>query len=543
MGGCGALRPPCLTACCRAAVEQESGGEVAKAMAHFARARLAQGLDNDLEMAAVSYESAARLMPGELRFVVLAATSWVALGRNERANALVASVAGKYAGSASAQSELARVLWDAGYREEARGYFDRALRLEPADPQPLLGLAFLLLRAGDTGEAREVFNLTLKHAPEAPMAYVGLAMSALETGDIEGALAIVDEAIERGVSGPSMTLFLREIAILMIAQGRYHEALPPLNALRAEDPDALDVHQMTALVYARSDRHDDAREAMQRWPQASEEPATVADRMAQIYETGDDPARAIPYALQAVELPDPPLGAWLRAGRLLLMDGRAEAAASVMADATAQYPDEALAWMFLGLAYSALEAHESALQALETTAGIAERADPETLRLPTRFDFWLAAAYERVERYADAERHFKRSIEEYPEIHEAFNYLAYMWAERAVNLDEAKALVKVALEADPESGAYIDTLGWIYYQKGRYEQALETLRRALEKSPDHPVIIEHVGDALHALERTGEAIEYWKRSFLKDPTNEDVYDKLKREGVDVDGLKAEDHRP
>ncbi len=536
IGGCTSIRPPQPAVSPETAVVQ-SDDDVAEAMAYFARGRLFQGLDHNHEKAAVLYEKAARLLPENLELVVLAAKSLVTLDQDETAKALIQSVALHHADSAHAQQELGRILWDAGYREKARVYFKQAMRLDPDDSQAALGLAFLMLRAGDTPDAREWFKDALQSAPDNALAYVGLAMSAIETDDHEAALAIVEKAIEQDISDPALIFFLREFAIVLISQGHLDEALMPLQTLQEFEPYDLEIHQTTALVYARLGHHDKAREALQRWPEAAEQPATVADRLAQIYESGDDPARAIPYALQVVEMADTPLVAWLRAGRLLLSENRPEEAAIVMAKATEQYPNDAVAWMFRGLAYSAIEKYEQAVQALEKAAAIAERMDPDEFSLPTRFDFWIGAAYERAERFADAERHFRRSIEKYPQIHEAFNYLAYMWAEKATNLDEAKTLVKVALDAEPESGAYIDTLGWIYYQQGRYEKALETLRHALEQTPDHPVIIEHVGDALHALDRTGEAVTYWKRSFQKDPTNQEVYRKLKGEGIDLNALK------
>lgn len=537
IGGCTSLRPPVPTPSTETAVSQ-SDTDLAEAMAYFARGKLAQGLEGNREMAAVFFEKAARLFPRNLGLVVLAAQSLAALDENERSQALLQWAAPYHADSSSAQYELGRFLWDIGDRDAARLYFNEAMRIDPTNPQSYLGLAFLMLRAGDTAGAQEMFNAALQRAPDNPLPYIGLAMSALETDDADAALDIVEQAIGQDITDPALTHFFREFAIVLISRGSFSDALAPLEALQALEPDDLDTHHMTALVYARLERHDEAYEALQRWPKASEQPATVADLLAQIYETGDDLARAIDYALKAVaEMPDTPLIAWLRAGRLLLMDGRAEEAATIMAGATEHYPDDAVAWMYRGLAYSAIEKHQDAVAALERTAAIAQRMDPDEFALPTRFDFWIGAAYERVERIADAERHFRRSIAAYPEIHEAFNYLAYMWAEKAMNLDEAEEMVQVALEAEPDNSAYIDTLGWIYYQQGHYEKALETLRRALDKMPDHPTIIDHVGDALHALERTEEAIAYWKKSYNKDPTNEDIYEKLKREGVDMDALK------
>src|SRR5437762_11982877 len=71
-----------------------------------------------------------------------------------------------------------------------------------------------------------------------------------------------------------------------------------------------------------------------------------------------------------------------------------------------------------------------------------------------------------------------------------------MYAERGQNLDEAIQLINQALAIEPDNGYFIDSLGWAYYQKGRYPEALTELKRAAEKTkePD-PIIYEHLGDA------------------------------------------------
>ena len=45
---------------------------------------------------------------------------------------------------------------------------------------------------------------------------------------------------------------------------------------------------------------------------------------------------------------------------------------------------------------------------------------------------------------------------------------------------EAERLLKRALEMAPENGFYLDSLGWIYYQKGEPERAIELIRRAVQ---------------------------------------------------------------
>ena len=89
----------------------------------------------------------------------------------------------------------------------------------------------------------------------------------------------------------------------------------------------------------------------------------------------------------------------------------------------------------------------------------------------------------------------KKAIELNPQNAPALNYLGYTWAEMGIQLDEAETLIQRALKIEPNDGFYIDSLGWVYYQKGDYVKAVEQLERAVEITVDDPTIIEHLGDA------------------------------------------------
>ena len=61
----------------------------------------------------------------------------------------------------------------------------------------------------------------------------------------------------------------------------------------------------------------------------------------------------------------------------------------------------------------------------------------------------------------------------------ALNYLGYTYADLGTNLDEAEKLIKEALNYKPDDGYITDSLGWVYYKKGLYENAVEMLETRL----------------------------------------------------------------
>jgi len=92
-----------------------------------------------------------------------------------------------------------------------------------------------------------------------------------------------------------------------------------------------------------------------------------------------------------------------------------------------------------------------------------------------------------------AYEYFAKAIKYDEKNHRALNYLSYSWAQEGKNLDKALQYAKKALELEPENGAYLDTLGWVYFKKGEYKTALKYLEEASREIED-PIVVEHLGD-------------------------------------------------
>jgi tetratricopeptide (TPR) repeat protein len=112
--------------------------------------------------------------------------------------------------------------------------------------------------------------------------------------------------------------------------------------------------------------------------------------------------------------------------------------------------------------------------------------------------FRIASCLERLGRYEEAIAEFRRLVARAPRFAPALNYLGYLWIERAENLDEAVRMVREAVRLEPENGAYVDSLGWGYFQLGRIPEAVDYLERAARLLPEDATVLEHLGDALLA---------------------------------------------
>jgi tetratricopeptide (TPR) repeat protein len=218
---------------------------------------------------------------------------------------------------------------------------------------------------------------------------------------------------------------------------------------------------------------------------------------------------------------------------LLRLDRRAEAVGALEQGAT-RFPASApllytlaLAHLQDGMPAAAIARLEQLRDAHEAEADGALMAD---------FYVTLGSAYDRAGRFDRAEAVFLECVERYPDAHEALNYLAYLWAERDIELERAEAFIERALDLQPDNAAYLDTKGWILYRRGRYEDALALVLAADQRLPGDPVILDHLGDLYDALDRRADAMACWRRSLEADPANTLVALKLEAYGDNPDRL-------
>lgn len=122
----------------------------------------------------------------------------------------------------------------------------------------------------------------------------------------------------------------------------------------------------------------------------------------------------------------------------------------------------------------------------------------------------LGVSLERLGEAVAAETHLLRAIEIDPGDAYALNYLGYWWADEGRNLDQAIAMIERAVSRKPESGFFVDSLGWVHFKLGDARRAVGYLERATELEPSDPEITGHLGDVYWALGRRDEARYKWK---------------------------------
>jgi tetratricopeptide (TPR) repeat protein len=129
-----------------------------------------------------------------------------------------------------------------------------------------------------------------------------------------------------------------------------------------------------------------------------------------------------------------------------------------------------------------------------------------------------------------AEKDLLAIIKAEPDNAQALNALGYTLADRTDRYQEALGYIKKAFELEPEDAAVMDSMGWVKYRLGDYDEAIRHLRRANELAKD-PEIAAHLGEVLWVSGNKNGALEIWEQSLEENPDHEILLRVMKRFGL------------
>ena len=430
-------------------------------------------------------------------------------------------------------------------------FYDTAADRAPGSHTVHSRIAVEAMRRGDLNAAIKAMEASYAAQPEDPIRQIDLgAMYQLGARQEEA----TDLYLKALVQQPANTALYVALADMYFARGENDKAL---DILADGFPLADDTEALTAYLYQKvrrlvaRDAVEDAiacLELLAKWDK--EERAEIGYMLGELHIAREQMDAAQKAFYRAIEHPGAPAAAFLRLGALLMEQENSREAIRVIRAGGEEHPDLISFPFALGGLYAEEGQYEEALLAYETAVRIAQQtATPpppaiKASRVDKNLLIAIAVAQERLKRFEDAAETLQQLLEQNPDSHIAMNFLAYMWAELDVNLEEAYALSKRSLEMDPDNGAYLDTLGWIYYRKGNLEQALDYLVLAREQLGPDPEIILHFGDVYAAKGDMERAAQYWKESLRGDPTPENrAWEQLKQEaGMDPqEWLRSQDN--
>lgn len=212
--------------------------------------------------------------------------------------------------------------------------------------------------------------------------------------------------------------------------------------------------------------------------------------------------------------------AWVYLSSVFLSRDNFAEVVRILESAVKILPDDFRVNFFLGISYSRLNRNVEAARVLEH----ARQLQPKDLDAIAQ----LALVYDTMRRFEDSDGLYEEALRLDPDNHLVLNNFAYSLAERNLQLERALTMAAKAVEAQPDNASYLDTIGWIYYRLGRYQEAETYVKRAISTGEVNAVVYEHLGDIYYRMDRKDLAIEHWNMALKLDEENAQLRDKIAR---------------
>jgi tetratricopeptide (TPR) repeat protein len=433
--------------------------------------------------------------------------------------------------------------------DQAVDYANRAIALNPQDIEAYQRLCEIELEAGQEQKALDALDRATKVRSEDASFWTRLGKlyaavlfkpdSPPKPDDLKQVNEIFKKAVENAKDDPAI---LKDVADYYAYSQQLKEAIPLYLRVLELQPDDANAREKLATGFILTDQRGKAVELLEQIIKEHPEKYQPYDLLAQVL---DDEARSLQRENrldeakakftkvaanyeQSLLINPNHAGTYLRLAELLLGPLKTpERAVKFLAEARRRFSGAPEIVYYLAIAQREAKQTQRAVATFEEALREAQ-LDQDSEIVNAKFYFNYGVTAEQAGLYDKAADLLRKSIALDPaSAAEAYNYLGYMWADHNMHLDEAKEMIERALEIEPNNGSYLDSLGWVEFRQGKFDQALANLLRAAEKMErEDPIVFEHIGDTYLKLHRALEALESWQKALALDPKNKKLAEKI-----------------
>jgi len=402
---------------------------------------------------------------------------------------------------------------------KAEEAYRKAVELDPSELSHQRGLGQTLLAEEKYSEALKVYQKLSDVLPDDSDVYLRIAQIYRELHQLDKAEENLVKA--RQYAPGSLEVMYNE-AMLYQAQGRYEDAIRVLSdavtGIKGQPPSLPSRRRSLAILYQQlgqlyrdTQNYTAAIYTFSELGHLGEEEDRRARMM--IMETYRA-AKDLPKALQTGKeaLAKYPADPAIRTSDALLLgeNGQTDEAVKILRAQLHGDSGDRETYLNIAQVYERGRRYKEAEEAAHAAEVL-----PGQARENEMVWFLLGAIYERQKFFDKAEEQFKKALAVNPKNAAVLNYYGYMLGDLGIRLDEAEALVQQALKEDPFNGAYLDSLGWIYFKENKFGASETTLRRAVEREGHDATIHSHLGDLYAKTGRSDLAAAEWEKSLVE----------------------------
>lgn len=454
---------------------------------------------------AAELEAALRKNPRLLQAGVSLADLYLASGQTARAAQVAAGLVKQQSANAGLQSLLGRALAANGDAAGARAAFEHAVKIDPAFPEPQIGLAALDTAQKAFDAAQKRLLALLARDERNVDAMMQLARVAAARGQDDEALRWLQKADDAsgGRLAPGLAL-----VDWHLERSRPDLAREALKRLQAKAPEALVVLLAQARVQIAGGEATDARSTLTRATTLVSYDAAALTKIAELQLRAGN-VQGAGYALDKALAAKPDhLGARALRSTVWVAQGDLAKAEQLARSIVASDPRLGLGHGLLGdvarargqtalaideyrrahaLAHSTVSVVPlfNALEATQRPAAIA-LAQGWLRERPHDTVVWraLADSQLRAGNLREARAAYESLLEASPQDADALNNLAI--ALIGLNDPNALKIAQQALALRPQTPYIVGTAGWAMFHAGQVDRALQLLRDARLRDPNNP---------------------------------------------------------
>jgi tetratricopeptide (TPR) repeat protein len=483
---------------------------------HIARhvADLASRL-GDFEHALEYVDRALRIEPDDPQSLWIQGSALFSMGRAEESLASLQASVARDSSNAERWRTLGRVAEFLDRVPLVERAHAQVVELEPDDGESWFQLAAAQARLGKFEAADRSLREVADHAPPRPGQLFLQAWVSESLGRLEESVTLYRHHLE---IHPADLAARRRLVHALAVQERWKEALVEAQNVARAAPDDFEARMVEVEVSFQAGRAADGIRLARRLAAGGAGPVGRAGMLAALLVRHRRASEAIRMAdeWRSAHAGDPE-GALL-AARIRALAGQAKAAIPIVLEEIEASPDSLAPRALLGRLYVEEKRHADA-----------ERVYREAR---TRFPGELGLALELADCLQEkgdidaAEAAARDALRIAPDNPRALNFLGYLLADHNRRLEESEQLILRAVAAEPDNGAYVDSLGWVYYRLGRLQEARTQLERAVDLTDGDPVVREHLGDVYRDLDLRAQARDQYRLSLASDASNARVRAKL-----------------
>jgi tetratricopeptide (TPR) repeat protein len=388
--------------------------------------------------------------PANLDARLVQTVSWAAKGEKKKAIDSLEDLNRTYPDTPIVKYQLARAYVAESRIDQAIGELDRVVHISPGFVDAIVLRSELQLRKHNAQAAVEPLLAVLKAQPKL---------------------------------GPAQVLLAEAYRML----GRFDEAANLVQEQIKQSPKAAAPYYLLGLILQQQNKLSEARQAFEKSAELAPDNPTSLDRLVEL----DIVTKAFAAGEQRVDQllqkqPNSAAGHYLK-GKLAFAQNNFDSAQSELLKCIDLDPNFSRAYELLIPTITQTKKLSESLNQMKTVLA-KNPNDVSALSIASMINAELGD-------YSKARDGYEKILTVKPDFVPALNNLAYIYAERLNELDKGLEIARKARTLAPANPSVADTLGWVFFKRDDYQEAVPLLEEAADKISDNPEVRFHLGMA------------------------------------------------